>query len=758
MNSKKIITSLAIFLGVSIIVFLAIWVRSSTINSKTVLDYDPFWYYRHAQDIENNNFTLPKWDELSYYPPGRPAEKYSGWAYTIVIFHKILQQISPAITLTQAAIFSPLIMVGLTAISAFFIGRQFSNSIGGLATAFFLVLTPTFIGVSMAGYSDNDSVQAFYVVLTTLLTIIAVKKSRDGIIKAIPYILLAIASNLLFIYNWGGGWITLLFFTFFIPGLFIFRIFEGMVHNRKFKVDIESIKIETKPIFMSLLIILAVTNIVGFSLGWGSEFNSLLGGLAFTSLASKIVLTFLIAIMGLLGFIVGIVFFKKSYGRIICMLVGLGIGIWLVFFSNVTTAPLLVNISVAELQTLQVFSSAGFMTVVDRVGLLPTVLTVLLIPFFPYKIYKKEKISYIEIFLFMWALVSIFLITRGVRFALLFSIAATVISGYIIGNLFSYLRKKSTIVFSIIFGIIALLAISFLSNAIQLGNANTGMILSQNWYDALDWLKAHGDKNTLVTTWWDPGHIITGYTGLKVMADGAHCDITDCIPYNHNIRIRDMGRTFSTTNETESVSILDKYVDLTPEQRKDARDKWGQIMPADAFDPVDTMYVIASSDLIQKYYWLSYFGSYNDSTQTGDGRNYIYFQFSGFDQSGFLTYKNSQIPLTITLLEKDGKPMAVANYPQQGIRNAVIRDLMYFQNSTSVKLSYNSTNNTLDGLFWVDPGFTVAIFMDSQVRDSIFTNMFFFDGNGVNEFNISKLSHFELVYENPEIKIFKVGF
>jgi hypothetical protein len=436
----------------------------------------------------------------------------------------------------------------------------------------------------------------------------------------------------------------------------------------------------------------------------------------------------------------------------------LSIGVWFVFFSNLSIEPLLVNISVAELQTLKVFSLEGFMTVANRVGLLPTILTLSLIPFFVYKIYKKEKITYIEIFLFIWALVSIFLITRGVRFALLFSISAAIISGYIIGNLFTYLRKKSILAFSIIFGVIALFAITFLSNTIQIGYSSTGMILSQNWYDALDWLKANGDKNTLVATWWDPGHIIAGYTGLKVHADGAHCDVNDCIPYNHNIRIRDMGKILSTDNETESISTIKKYVELTPEQRKEARDKWGQIMPADAFDPIDTVYVIASSDLIQKYYWLSYFGSYDEHNKTGDGRNYIYFQFSGFDQSGFLTYKNDQIPLTITLLEKNNTPLAVANYPQQGIRNAIISDLMYFQNGQTVGAAYNSTNNTLNGLFWIDPSFKIAIFMESDVRDSVFTNMFFFNGEGAKEFNISKLNNFEMVYENSEVKIFKVIF
>jgi hypothetical protein len=48
--------------------------------------------------------------------------------------------------------------------------------------------------------------------------------------------------------------------------------------------------------------------------------------------------------------------------------------------------------------------------------------------------------------------------------------------------------------------------------------------------------------------------------------------------------------------------------------------------------------------------------------------------------------------------------------------------------------------------------------MDSRVRDALFTNMFFFNGQGVTELNIPKLKNFELVYSNPEIKIFKVNF
>ncbi|MEM5831640.1 MAG: hypothetical protein QXO40_05570 [Candidatus Aenigmatarchaeota archaeon] len=83
---------LEVFLAICIvlfsIIFIAVWVRLETLNSRMILDYDPWWFYRHAKNILENNFHLPKWDYLSYYPPGRPVNIYAGWSYTIALLSK----------------------------------------------------------------------------------------------------------------------------------------------------------------------------------------------------------------------------------------------------------------------------------------------------------------------------------------------------------------------------------------------------------------------------------------------------------------------------------------------------------------------------------------------------------------------------------------------------------------------------------------------------------------------------------------------
>ncbi len=398
------------------------------------------------------------------------------------------------------------------------------------------------------------------------------------------------------------------------------------------------------------------------------------------------------------------------------------------------------------MQQINVFSLSGFNSLVGRVGLGPILftmglpvlplLTSPLILFMIFKAYKKIKIDMEELFLLMWAIATFVLITRGVRFSLLFSTAAATTAGYIASAVPKYLKNEFLKV--TFYGVVSLLALMFVSNAISTGYAvGQGMRVSENWYDMLDWLKQNADDDSLVVTWWDPGHIIAGYTGLKVHADGAHCSVGECIPYNHNDRIQDMGRVFAISDEDEAVEILEKYKELTPSQCSSVKEEFGNIVPSDACKPVEDMYVIASSDLIQKYYWLSYFG-------TGTGKNYLQMRMSNYNpEQGVISYGNGEI----SLVYEEDKWLPVLNSPTQDINNALVENIIYFENGEKKEFTFNSSQ-VIDGTIWVEPSYQSVIYMDPSIEQSIFNRMFFFYGDDLN--------NFELVYQNPEIKVFRV--
>ena len=209
----------------------------------------------------------------------------------------------------------------------------------------------------------------------------------------------------------------------------------------------------------------------------------------------------------------------------------------------------------------------------------------------------------------------------------------------------------------------------------------------------------------------------------------------------------------SISNEEEAMKILRKYVQLTPEQCNEAKKQFSDIISQDACKPISEMYVIASNDLIGKYYWLNYFG-------TGTGRNFVECRLSQelSQKQNTPSYDCAAGSMTVTMAQKDDQVFAVINMPSQGLRNAISRDLIYFNNNNQEIRFRTNITNAIDGLMLIEPGFGVGMFMEQAVRDSIYTNMYFFNGNGVPEFSIPKLNKFKLVYNNPELKIFKVDF
>ncbi len=725
MEKKKISISLNTILIPVILLSLfafSMWTRLGTMKAKTILDYDPWWQYRYAKTIVENNLKAPKWDILSFFPPGRPIGKTMGWEYTMILFYKILSPFIKNFTFMEAAKLAPALMVGLASISAFFLGRVLSNKWGGVLTGIFAASTPTFIGVSMAGYCDTDAVVVFYTFLCIFSIFLALKK------KKIFYYVFAFLVNVLFIFNWWFGWYISFFFFLFIPSLVGYKLFESLIYDKK--INLSKIWKDVKSVIVPLFVFILALNLFGIVFNFGNTLQFVRIGMGFAGGAG---------------------------GNI-------------------------VNVSVAELQPINILTKSGFMAIAGRVGMGPILLFIIGLPLLVvYKIYKKEKVGITEIFLFMWSVLTFYLILHGVRFSLLFSCAVTAAAGYVFGNLVKLLKKD--IVGITVFGIVGLLVLIFVSNALTFANQSSAMEVGQNWLDMLDWLNENADQNAIVSTWWDPGHIIAGYTDLRVHGDGAHCGKGECLPYPHDTRIQDMGRIMSTTNETEAVELLEKYMDLTDKDCEEVKEKYGDIVPREACEPASEMYFIASSDLIGKFTWMNYFGGYRapiassqdfernpgiccPSTPKTEPGQMSCGEFADQGRGvwvwcpwifSFTDQQQDQEGNPVYVYDYSGLKMAVVQKGEQLIpiysNKYVINNMLFYNQGQEQRLDLsNATLNLqkIDGLVWVDPGFNNLIYFAPSLKDSIFTRTFFFDGKD--------LDHFELVFSNSEIKLFKVNF
>ncbi len=693
-----------------------------------IADYDPWYFYRISEMLYKNNFKIPEWDLLSFFPPGRPFPKTLGYEYFVVILYKI-ESLFIKIDFMKAATYVPIIMSVMTVIPAYFLGKELSNEWGGVATALFISMSPTFIMVSMGSYMDTDTVVVFYSLLSIYTIFLAMRKG------SVPYILLALFANMAFIFSWWFGWYVTTFFLAYIPSFFVFRLFEGFIRKGRLP-SLKSVYQELKPMLIPLFSIIVLLNVIMNALGFSNFIGFLLTAAGF-----------------------------RAGGE-----------------------SLLVNVSVAELQPINIFTKEGFQAVAARVGLFPMLLTLLGLPILViYKLVKREVIKFEEIFLFMWALFTFYTILSGVRFSLLFSLAVATSAGYVIGNLINYFEKSDPFPKATLYGFIAFFLFLFVSQSLALALNIGGMGVGSNWEAMLNWLKQNADKKAIVATWWDPGHIIAGYTGLRVHADGAHCGVAECVPYNHNIRIQDMGRVFSTSNETEAVNILKKYMQLTPEQCIQAKEyykKQGINIPEEACERASEMYFISSADLIGKFTWLNYFGGYRANiksyydfqktpgvccastpkTEPGQmscgefasqGKGvWVWcpwiFQLADIqkDKDGNNVYVYDYSGLKITILQKQN-----ALIPLYNNKYLISRMIVYSQNGTPQLLDLSQANTTIekiDGTLWVQPDFRAMIYLPQNISNSIFVRTFFFNGEG--------LEHFKLVYSNPEIKLYKVIF
>jgi dolichyl-diphosphooligosaccharide--protein glycosyltransferase len=293
--------------------------------------------------------------------------------------------------------------------------------------------------------------------------------------------------------------------------------------------------------------------------------------------------------------------------------------------------------------------------------------------------------------------------------------------------------------------VVVLVLITYLYlNEFYLGPAfyiskHSGPVLSGNWWEALNWIKSNTAECSVIATYWDPGHFITGIAKRPVVFDGASQNselfLNDGKAVRENedydekrARIHDIGTALFTSNETEAIELLKPYqFENCPEP----------------------MYFIASSDLIFKSQWWSYFSTWNPVEK---GKKYVYamlnlggqaplvqenvmaYNFPAGGNQAFLIY------------EKDGTYKILF---QAGNQYAKVKRFVYLKDGRLYEEIEDEAE--LPGAVLAMTDFRQIIYMPPELENSMFTRLFFFNGQG--------LKHFEYVKEwGGEVKLFKIKF
>ncbi len=294
-------------------------------------------------------------------------------------------------------------------------------------------------------------------------------------------------------------------------------------------------------------------------------------------------------------------------------------------------------------------------------------------------------------------------------------------------------------------------------------NPSTGMakgqgtVLSDSWWQALNWIKENTKECAVIATYWDPGHFITGIAERPVIFDGASQSATLLLNasgtgykegittenYDNGIvqiisvkgdklyrgRIKDVGISLLTSNETLALKYLKDYK------------KPG----------CDEMYYIASSDLIGKSVWWSYFATWDpvnkgkmysyailqlSQARPMPAQNAIVYMYPLGQQQSFVVYEFNK-----TIL----KP-----YIQQGGKLLTVEKIFSF---TREGMGYLVTDPNADvkGTLWLTPDRQVMVFVPPELENAMFTRLFFLDGQG--------LEHFKLINNwGGELKLFRINF
>ncbi|MDO5859267.1 MAG: STT3 domain-containing protein [Methanobrevibacter sp.] len=321
---------------------------------------------------------------------------------------------------------------------------------------------------------------------------------------------------------------------------------------------------------------------------------------------------------------------------------------------------------------------------------------------------------------------------------------------------------------------------------------------SDSMWNAMQWINETQSNDTVITSWWDFGYLFEIAADKQVTFDGGsqtgsrafwlgQAMSTDNLDLSAGIfRMLDTTGERATQYLVENVTnedtgkATDILIDILPKSSSDAQktlvDKY-KLTSAQASDVVNYTHpdnprpviFVASSDMLQKAGWWSYFGKWNFENQSSQNYNYLV-------PTSTVTVKANQTA-NLTLMEDQG--LTVNAVIQRGAGNNTTSahiESVYTESGEKIMVNnseynpYNASNIIVieDGyimknesikgaengnftIFLMGTGDDYTPFLISnELANSMFTRLYLMGGAGQDVFTN--------VHTEPGVMLFKVNF
>ncbi len=741
-------------------------------------EMDSYYNYRMTQNYINHGYLgdtikngIP-WDLHSYYPSGRDAVYPPLIAIITAFAYKIVNSFAD-VPLNAVAIWLAPFIASLAVIPAYLFVRRITNDYGGITAGLLVGLSPAYFSHTYAGFFDTDMFNMLFPILIVVFFIVSILaddvKSRS--------IFVSLSAISLFIYStaWEGWWYM---FYLLIGTAVIYFLFS----NYLFKID-NAIRLEKFP----------------DKIKWFLDQPALFSLIVFMVITSV-----------LLSFYLGLSGFVDILTRFI--------GVSQLHTAVQSTAYPNVYLTVAELQVPSIWA-----VILKVGGILPFLFGILVVPLFLFKLMpektKKENAKKVKrtrrmnkprkvmktriigkkaednrtidpsimekkknyllytILFSIWLLTMGFSLTQGSRFIEQFSIPLALGAGVFVGLMVPYFRKHIKSARYCMLACLLMVAFVSYSPITETYSIAASTIspssVNDSMYNSLTWIRDNTPQNTVLTSWWDFGHLFTAVADRPVTFDGGS---------QNTPRAYWVGKALTTSDENlsagilrmltssgdqgistieaytkdigKSVEILDTILPVDKQAAQTILTSQYKLTPEQAQNVLQYTHpdnptpheLILSSDMIIKAGVWSKFGDWNFQKNTGQSHGYSLGQAVSQQINGntVITAQNG----VIAQINGTKITAYVRYYRGNQIQMLDPHRLIVVQNGNVVMNQVISNESIFSIALIKENNDYLTIIMNKELEDSMFTRLYFENGAG--------LSKFKLVHRDGGVMVWNV--